>query len=85
MTKVRIQPFHKANNISIGYFDGEKVFPGSVTDRKNALFLYKNHFCLIWKSDGVSFNQAFKELKDIFGIVDNFITEENVKYHFEYI
>ena len=31
------------------------------------------------------FNQAFKELKDKFKIVDNYITEENVKSHFEYI
>ena len=33
----------------------------------------------------VCFNQAIKELKDNFKIVDNFITEENVKSHFEYI
>ena len=48
-------------------------------------FLYNNHFCLIWKSEGVSFNQAIQELKNDFKIFDNFITEENVKSHFEYI
>ena len=49
------------------------------------MFLYNNHFCLIWKSEGVSFNQAIKELKDNFKKFDNYITEENVKSHFEYI
>ena len=52
MTKSRIQPFRRANNINLGYFDGERVFPRSVTDINNALFLYNNHFCLKWKSDG---------------------------------
>ena len=48
------------------------------------MFLHSNHFCLIWKSGGVSFNQAIKELKDNFKIVDNYITEENVNSHFKY-
>ena len=85
MTKARIQPFCKANNINLGYFDGERVFPRTVTERNIALFLYKNHFCLIWKSDRDSFNQAINELKDNFKIVDNFITEENVISYFKYI
>ena len=85
MTKTRIQPFFKANIISLGYYDGDGVFPRSVTNRNNALFLYNNHFCFKWKSEGLSFNQAIKELKDNFKIVDNFITEENVKSHFEHI
>ena len=85
MTKARIQLFCKANTINLGYYDGERVFPGSVTDINNALFLYNNHFCLIWKSEGVSFSQVIKELKDNFKIVDNYITEENVKSQFKYI
>ena len=85
MPKARIQPFCRGSNINLGYFDGERVFPRSVTDRKNVLFLYNNYFCLIWKSEGVSFNQAIQELKNNFKIVDNYITEENVKSLFEYI
>ena len=85
MTKSRVQPICRANNINLGYFDGDGVFPRSVTNRKSALFIYNNHFCLVWKSEGVSFIRAIKELKDIFKIVDNFITEENVNSHFEYI
>ena len=84
MTKARIQAFCRANNINLRYFDGERVFPRSVTDRNNALYLYNNHFCLIWKSEGVSFIRAIKELKDNFEIDDNHITEENVKTHFKY-
>ena len=84
MTKARIRPYYRANNINLGYYDGERVFPRSVTDRNNASFLYNNHFCLIWKSEGVSFIQAIRELKDNFKIVDNYITAENVNSHFKY-
>ena len=85
MTKTRIQPFCRANNINLGYFDGERVFPKSVTDRNNALHLYNTHFCLLWETEGVSFNEVIQELKDSFKIVDNYITEESVNSHFEYI
>ena len=85
MTKARIQPFCRLNNINLGYYDGDRVFPRSATERNNALYLYNNHFCLIWKSEGVSFIQPTQELKDYFKLVDIFITEENVISHFEYI
>ena len=84
ITKARIQPYCRAKNINLGYYDGERVFPRSVTNRNSALFLYNNHFCLIWKAESVSFIQAIQELKDNFKIVDNFITEENVNSHFKY-
>ena len=84
-TKARIQPFCRANNINLGYFNEDRVIPRSVTNRDNALFLYSSHCCLIWKTDGVSFNQAITELKDNFKTVDIFITEKNVKSYFEYI
>ena len=63
MTKARIQPFCRANIINLGYFDGERVFPRSVTERNKALYLYNNRFGLIWKSEKVSFNQAVQEIK----------------------
>ena len=83
MTKARIQPFCRANKINLGYFDGNGVYPKSVTNRNSALFIYNNHFCLIWKSEGVSFIQAVKELNDNFKMIDNYITEENVTSHFK--
>ena len=84
MTKARIQAFCRVNNINLGYFDGYGVYPRLVTNRNNALYLCNNHFCLIWKSQGVSFNQAIRELKDNFKMVDNYISEENVTSHFKY-
>ena len=84
MTKARIQSFCRANNINIGYFDGDGIYPRSITNRDIALYLYNNHFCLIWKSEGVSFNQAIRELKANFKLVDNYITEENVNAYFKY-
>ena len=84
MTKARIQQFCRVNIISLGYYNEDRVFPRNVTKRDSALFLYNNHFCLIWKSEGVSFNQAIQELKDNFKMVGNSITEENVKSHFKY-
>ena len=72
MTKAKLQLFCIANNISLGYYDGESVCPRSVTDRNNALFLYNNHFCLIWQPQCLSFNQAIQELKENFKVVDNY-------------
>ena len=80
----RIQPCLKKLGIDLGYFNGERVFPRAVTNRDSALYLYNNHFCSIWKSQGVSFNQAVQELKDNFKMADNYITEENVISHFKY-
>ena len=54
-------------------------------ERNKASFLNKNHFCVIWKSQDVSFNKVIKEIKETFKIVDNYITKENANSHFEYI
>ena len=78
LTKVRNQPFYRENNIILGYYAWIGVFPRSVTDRNNALFLYNIIFCLMWISERASFNQAIEELKNNFKIIDNFITGENV-------
>ena len=84
LTKARIQPFCRANKINLGYYNDNRVFPRNLTNRDSALYSYDNHFCLIWKSQGVSFNQAITELKNNFKIVDNYITEENVNSQFKY-
>ena len=39
MTMARIQPFCKANNINLGYYNNDRVFPRSVTNRDSALYL----------------------------------------------
>ena len=84
MTKARIQPFCRANIIDIGYYNDDRVFPRTVTNRDSALYLHNNHFCVIWKTERVGFNRAVRELKDNLQIVNNYITEENVNSHFKY-
>ena len=84
MTMARYQPCLRKLGIDLGYYNGDRVFPRSVTNRDSALYLCNNHFCLIWKSQHVSFNQAINETKNNFKIVDNYITEENVNSHFKY-
>ena len=84
MTMARIEPFCRANNINLGYYNNDRVFPRTVTNRDTALYLYNNHLCLIWKSQNVSFNLAITELKNNFKIVDNYINAENVNSHFKY-
>ena len=51
--------FLYADNFNIGFFNGKEVCPRSITDKIKARCSYNNHFCLIEKSDGVSF---FKKL-----------------------
>ena len=80
----RIQPCLRKLGIDLGYYNGDRVFPRTVTNRDSALYLYNNQFCLIWKLQGVSFIQAIQELKNNFKMVDNYITEENVNSHFKY-
>ena len=43
------------------------------------LLIYNNHFFLIWKSDGNSFEKAITELKDNFKVADNVISDKHVK------
>ena len=84
MTTARLQPFCRANNNNLGYYNEDRVFPRTVTNRDSALYLNNNDFGLIWKTQNVSFNQAIRELKENFKTVDNYRTEENVNSDFKY-
>ena len=44
-----------------------------------ALFINKNHFCLIWTSRGISFQKIVEELNLNFKNVDKFICDKHVK------
>ena len=79
MTSAKNQPFSRKHNINIGYYDGLGVYPRNITERNTTLKLHENRLCLVWKSDGVSFNKAIKESKDNFEVVDNFISDKHVK------
>ena len=84
MTSARIQPFCRKNNIDIGCYDGFRVCPSNITQRNIALKTHNNHFCLIWKSVGVSFDKAIPELKQNFKVVDNVISDKHVKSYIKY-
>ena len=46
--------------------------------------IHNNHFYLIWKSYGFSFDKAIKELKDNFKVVDSVISDDHVKSYIKY-
>ena len=56
----RIQPCLKKLDIDLGYYNGERVFPRTVTNRDSALYLYNNQFCLIWRSQVLVLIKLFK-------------------------
>ena len=58
--------------------------PRKVTQRYTALKIHSDHFCLISKSNGISFDKAIKELKDDFKVVDNVISDNYVKSFIQY-
>ena len=85
MTSARIQPFCKKHNINIGCFDGRRINPRNLTQRNTSLFIYNNHFCLIWKSNCISFNQVIEnEVEPNFKLVDNVISDKHVKSFIKY-
>ena len=86
MAMARIQPCLRKLGVKLGYYNGKEIYPRFISGRNIGLYFYNNHFCLIWKSEVVSFNDVIKnESKNNFKIVDNYITEENVNSRFEYI
>ena len=84
MASARIQPFCRKYNINIGCFDGTRINPRNITHRNTAVKIHENHFCLIWKSNGVSFDKAIKELKDNFKVVDKVVSDKHVKGFIKY-
>ena len=48
--KARNQQFCRANIINLVYYNDDRVFPRGVTNRDSALYLFNNHFCLIWRN-----------------------------------
>ena len=84
MAFAKIQPFCKKYNITIGCFDGTRINPRNLTQRNTSLFIYENHFCLIWKPDGISFEKTVTELKDNFKVVDNVLSDKHVKSFIKY-
>ena len=79
MTSARVQPFCRKHNINIGCYDGFRVCLRNITQRNIPLKIHNIHFCLILKTNGISFDRAIKELKDNFRVIDNVISDKHVK------
>ena len=85
MTSARVGSFCRKYNINIGCFDGTRINPRNTTQRNTALKIHNNHFCLIWKSDNISFNQVIEnELKPNFKVADNVVSDKHVKGFIKY-
>ena len=85
MTSARIQPFCRKYNINIGCFDGKRINPRNITKRSTSLFLRRFCLLLIWKSDGISLNQAIEdELKANFKVVHNVLFDKHFKSLIKY-
>ena len=78
MTFRRIQQFCRKYNINIAFFNGKEVCLKNNTEKNIASKLHKKHFCLIWKSNGISFSKKIEELKNNFKIVDSVISDKNM-------
>ena len=80
MTSARVGSFCRKDNINISCFGGTRINPRYLIQRNTSLFIYNNHFCLIWKSNGISFNQIIEnELKPNLKVVDNLLSDKHVK------
>ena len=79
LATARIQPFCKKHNINIGWIDGLRRCPRKNTERDIAFDVYKNHFCVFWKSNGIIFNKATEELKLNLKVVDVVISDKHFK------
>ena len=56
----------------------------NMTQKFISLYLYKIHFCLIWKPNGSSFVQTKQEVKINFTIVDSVISDKGVESFVNY-
>ena len=85
MTSARIQPFCGKYNINIGCSNDKEINPRTITQRKIAVRKHNIHFCLIWKSNDISFNKVIEdELKPNFKTVDNVISDKHFTSFVEY-
>ena len=76
MNTARIQPCLKNLGFELKCYNGKEICLRTKCRRDEGLRLHYNHFCLIWKSQSISFNQAKGKLKSYNKIVDSFITKK---------
>ena len=79
MTCSKIQPHFVEHNTKIGCFDGSRINPKTIFERNISLFIHNDSFCLLWKSNGTSFNQVIEEFKLNLKVVDIVRSDKHVK------
>ena len=80
MTSARIQQFCGKCNTNKRCYDGFRVCPRNFAEKNLALYVHENHFCLIWKTQNLSFKKAIgDDLEPNFKVVDNVIFENMLK------
>ena len=84
LTSAGNQPFCRKHIIFIGCYHGFTICPRKITERNIAIKMHKNHFFLIWETQGVIFNKAIEELEKNFKIVENSISDKHVKSYIKY-
>ena len=85
MTSARVGSFCRKQNINISCFDGTRINPRNITQKITALKIHNIHFCLIWKSNGISLNEVIEnELKPNFKVVDKVVSDKHVKSFIKY-
>ena len=85
MTSAKIQPFCKKYNIGLGVYnkDQQTLLPQTIKERTISLFIHKNLFCVIWKTEKTIFIDAIKELEDNFEYEPKHIIDNILKQVFE--
>ena len=66
MKKARCKGLCEKVGKGTGYFNGKKTLTGSLKKRSKCLYLIKNHFRVIWKSEDASLLKAREEMKKNF-------------------
>ena len=87
MLRARIPVFCKRVGIDIGFWSKEKIciMPQSCTERNKFLYVYKQHYCVIWKNTvNDSLPNAAKDVEDNFKYVRNRINNTNLKNVIKY-
>ena len=72
MTIAGDQPFCsfcRKHIVNIVCFNGKDITRRNITEGNIALFMYKKHFCLKWKSNGNFFKKVLEELNIKFKVI----------------
>ena len=87
MARCRIPEFCKRYKIDIGIYDlnSKRILPRTVKQKKNCVYIHRNHYCVIWKKNRkYSLLNGVQEKENNFKYVKNIINENNSKQRIPY-